>query len=127
MNSQERAELLPTIAELSQRYPNWRLGQLLANLAGWADQEIWDIEDEQLLEAARASTRVDAGASHADWLNQTLRLIGGGEQPTAAGGMPAVHCLGRTGFERKMKGWWRLPRADDAYSSGAGPLRAPRR
>jgi hypothetical protein len=53
MNSQERAELLAMIAELSQRYPDWRLGQLVANVAGWADQEIWEIEDEQLLEAAR--------------------------------------------------------------------------
>jgi hypothetical protein len=53
MNSQERADLLATIAELSQRYPDWRLGQLVANVAGWADQEIWDIEDERLLEAAR--------------------------------------------------------------------------
>jgi hypothetical protein len=25
----------------------------VANVAGWADQEIWDIEDEQLLGAAR--------------------------------------------------------------------------
>ena len=53
MNSQERAELLAMIAELSQRYPDWRLGQLVANVAGWADHEIWEIEDEQLLEAAR--------------------------------------------------------------------------
>jgi len=53
MNSQEHAELLLTIGKLCQRYPDWRLGQLVANLAGWADQEIWDIEDEQLLEAAR--------------------------------------------------------------------------
>jgi hypothetical protein len=64
MNSQKRAELLATIAELSQMYPNWRLGQLVANVAGWADQEIWDIEDEQLLEAARVHmqqmTRVPA-------------------------------------------------------------------
>ena len=64
MNSQERAELLATIAELSQRYPDWRLGQLVANVAGWADQEIWDIDDEQLLEAARVHlkqlTRVPA-------------------------------------------------------------------
>ncbi len=57
MNSQERAELLATIAELFQRYPDWRLGQLVANVAGWADQEIWDIEDEQLLEAARVHLR----------------------------------------------------------------------
>ncbi len=64
MKSQERDELLATIAELSQRYPDWRLGQLVANVAGWADQEIWDIEDEQLLEAVRVHlqhlTRVPA-------------------------------------------------------------------
>lgn len=53
MNSQRRAELLTVIAELCQRYPDWRLGQLVANVAGWADQEIWDVEDDQLLEAAR--------------------------------------------------------------------------
>ncbi len=57
MNSQERAELLAAIAELSRRYPDWRLGQLVANVAGWADQEIWDIEDEQLLEAAHVHLR----------------------------------------------------------------------
>ena len=54
MNSQERAELLATIAELCQRYPNWRLGQLVANVAGWADQAVWDVGDEHLLEAARS-------------------------------------------------------------------------
>jgi hypothetical protein len=53
MNSQLRAELLAAIAELCQRYPHWRFGQLVANVAGWADQEIWDVEDEQLLAAAR--------------------------------------------------------------------------
>jgi hypothetical protein len=54
VNNQERDELLAAIAELCRCYPNWRLGQLVANVAGWADQEIWDIEDEQLLSAARA-------------------------------------------------------------------------
>jgi hypothetical protein len=29
----------------------------VANLAGWADQEIWDVEDEQLLVAARLHLR----------------------------------------------------------------------
>jgi hypothetical protein len=53
MNSQRRAELLETVAELGRRYPQWRLGQLLANVAGWADQDVWDVEDEQLLQAAR--------------------------------------------------------------------------
>jgi hypothetical protein len=46
-------ELLEAIAALHRRYPDWRLGQLIANVAGWADQEIWDVEDEQLLAAAQ--------------------------------------------------------------------------
>ncbi len=50
---QQRAELIAAILELGERYPNWRLAQLIANVAGWADQDIWDVEDEQLLAAAR--------------------------------------------------------------------------
>ena len=53
MNSNQRADLLAAIAELARKYPDWRLGQLVSNVAGWADQDIWDVEDEQLLEAAR--------------------------------------------------------------------------
>jgi hypothetical protein len=53
MNTQQRADLLAAVTALCQRYPDWRLGQLVANVAGWADQEIWDVEDDQLLEAAR--------------------------------------------------------------------------
>jgi hypothetical protein len=53
MKDERRAELLKAIAKLCQRYPHWRLGQLIANVAGWADQEVWDVEDEQLLVAAR--------------------------------------------------------------------------
>ncbi|MGH7227307.1 MAG: hypothetical protein ACRELF_29185 [Gemmataceae bacterium] len=52
MNTQPRADLLAILAKLCERYPHWRFGQLVANVAGWADQEIWDVEDEQLLEAA---------------------------------------------------------------------------
>jgi hypothetical protein len=51
--SKERTELIAAIAELCERYPHWRLGQLVANVAGWADQEIWDVEDQQLLKSAR--------------------------------------------------------------------------
>jgi hypothetical protein len=57
MNSQDRSELLAAIAELCQHYPDWRFGQLVANVAGWADQEIWDVEDVQLLQAARLHLR----------------------------------------------------------------------
>ena len=57
MNSERRADLVAAIAELCRRYPEWRLGQLVANVAGWADQEIWDVEDEQLLAAAQLHLR----------------------------------------------------------------------
>jgi hypothetical protein len=53
MNDQQRADLLNVVTELCRKYPDWRLGQLLVNIAGWADQEIWDVDDEQLLKAAR--------------------------------------------------------------------------
>ena len=54
MTQNERTELLTALAELSRRYPDWRLGQLVANVAGWTDHDIWDVEDQMLLEACRA-------------------------------------------------------------------------
>ncbi len=53
MTNEARADLLQAMAELCQRYPDWRFGQLISNVAGWTDQEIWDVEDKQLLQAAR--------------------------------------------------------------------------
>jgi hypothetical protein len=53
MSNPTRDELLIAIAQLCERYPNWRLGQLVANVAGWTDQDAWDVEDEQWLAAAR--------------------------------------------------------------------------
>jgi hypothetical protein len=58
--NQQHCYLLDAIAELSRRYPDWRLGQLIANVAGWADKEIWDVEDEQLLAAAQLHLRQSA-------------------------------------------------------------------
>jgi hypothetical protein len=52
MNSAIRNELLATLSQLAQRYPGWRMGQLLSNVAGWADKDIWDVDDEELLAAA---------------------------------------------------------------------------
>jgi len=54
MNTKLRVDLLAAIDELCQRYPDWRLGQLIANVSGWADQDVWDVEDDQLLAAAKA-------------------------------------------------------------------------
>lgn len=47
-------ELTEALVELSRRYPQWRFGQLVANVTGWADRDQWDIEDNELLKAARA-------------------------------------------------------------------------
>jgi hypothetical protein len=49
--------LLLAITQLRGLFPEWRLGQLVANLltaAGCQEVEsIWDVEDEQLLAAAQ--------------------------------------------------------------------------
>jgi hypothetical protein len=54
MIPQERATLFEALAELGRRYPNWRFGQLVSNVSGWADVDVWDVEDEQLLAAVQA-------------------------------------------------------------------------
>jgi len=52
-----RQEVLQVLAELSEVCPEVRLGQLMANLSylarGLSNEAIWDMEDEELLEAAR--------------------------------------------------------------------------
>ena len=53
MSDLERTAVFTALAELSRRYPHWRVGQLVVNVAGWADAEIWDAEDGQLLAALR--------------------------------------------------------------------------
>jgi hypothetical protein len=76
MTDPARAEAFEALAELSRRYPHWRIGQLVANVAGWADAEVWDVEDEQLLAAARAHLATEAGPSQS--LNLTRPQRGSG-------------------------------------------------
>jgi hypothetical protein len=57
MKTPQQPELLAVLAELWRRYPAWRFGQLIANVAGWADQDVWDVEDEHLVDAAREHLR----------------------------------------------------------------------
>ena len=56
MNIKTTNELIYALCEL-RCVPEWRMGQLVANLAtaaGNADPNaVWDVEDEQLLAAAR--------------------------------------------------------------------------
>jgi hypothetical protein len=53
----ERNEVLRALEELSEACPEYRLGQMIANLAmlarGDAEGAIWDMEDAELLAAAR--------------------------------------------------------------------------
>ncbi len=52
MKTSNSEQLLDTLMELQSRYPNWRFGQLVANVSDWANQNVWDIEDTDLLAAA---------------------------------------------------------------------------
>jgi hypothetical protein len=53
-----RLEVLQVLTELSEVCPQIRLGQLMANLSyqarGAEVQSIWDMEDDELLAAARS-------------------------------------------------------------------------
>lgn len=56
-----RTELLEALAELGRANPNWRLGQTLSNLAMAAGHleagAVWDLEDDEVLAAARLFLR----------------------------------------------------------------------
>jgi hypothetical protein len=53
-----RQQLLNALTEMSELYPEWRLGQMLCNISWWAKapadaqasaEVMWDIEDDELL------------------------------------------------------------------------------
>jgi hypothetical protein len=52
-----RGELLDALSELSRLRPEWRLGQMLANVAMTAGRMdpggVWDLEDDEALDASR--------------------------------------------------------------------------
>ncbi len=62
MRSEMQRELLKTLGELSDHCPEVRLGQLVANLATLAKgpqvEAIWDVEDAELLAAAKRQLEV---------------------------------------------------------------------
>ena len=57
MTDRETAELWENLRELRLQFPEMRLGQLIANLAvvarGTDPGAVWDMEDEELLSAAK--------------------------------------------------------------------------
>jgi hypothetical protein len=67
MTTSSTRELESAVAELRGLFPEWRFGQLVLNLAtaaGVSDPSaIWDVEDDQLLSAARR--RIERNRSRA--------------------------------------------------------------
>ncbi len=61
MNHAVRDDLLQVLSEFSNHAPDLRFGQLIANLAflarGAGGSDVWEVEDEELLEAARSHLR----------------------------------------------------------------------
>lgn len=59
--TQARKELLRVLDELSGLAPDVRLGQLVANLSylakGPTNEALWDVQDEELLAAAKSQLR----------------------------------------------------------------------
>ncbi len=53
MTDSLRHDVLQALEELSAEFPDWRLGQMIANLAvvarGATTEAIWDLEDDELL------------------------------------------------------------------------------
>ena len=64
-----RRELLAALGELGRLRPEWRVGQTLANLAMVAGRSdaggVWELEDAEALEAARALIDQEPGAAPA--------------------------------------------------------------
>jgi hypothetical protein len=62
MMNPERDEAHSVLRELSSLCPDVRLGQLVVNLSylarGMAHESIWDMEDDELLRAARQQLEV---------------------------------------------------------------------
>ncbi len=54
MNEMQLRELCDTLIEIRRRFPDWRFGQLVSNMASSAGgtMRVWDVEDEALLASA---------------------------------------------------------------------------
>ena len=52
-DSERIRDVLKEVENVWQHHPDWRLGQLISNVAAWADQPVWDIEEGTLIEELR--------------------------------------------------------------------------
>jgi hypothetical protein len=71
----ERQEALRVFSEIAELAPEVRLGQLMANLSymarGFANESIWDMEDDELLTVARTHLEEWRALRQARALRQT--------------------------------------------------------
>ena len=58
MNRPSHEELFEVLKAMRTSYPEWRFGQLICNVAAWArgaeTNSVWDVEDHELVQTARA-------------------------------------------------------------------------
>lgn len=64
-----RTKLLRALEQLSGKFPNWSLGQLVFNLSALAHVNVYDIEDEQLLAVSESS---NPGVQWFNWYVENL-------------------------------------------------------
>ncbi len=99
MNESKLRELCDLLIEIRRRFPDWRFGQLVSNMASSAGgtMRVWDVEDDELLAAAnrfleRNRDRVPDAASPTPTLpdfsslSPALRGEGRGEGSSVLGG-----------------------------------------
>lgn len=56
MSDDTRSDLLDVLEKLMQEHPDWRVGQLVANIAFLArqtDSATWDVENQEFIQTAR--------------------------------------------------------------------------
>lgn len=74
-----REELLAALAELGKLFPDWRMGQTLANLAmaaGHAESgAVWDLEDGVALAAARRLIHRKTGRKSQITLDSATEMV----------------------------------------------------
>lgn len=81
MNEETRTDLFAALAEVSRLRPEWRLGQLVANLATTAGRldsgGVWELDDAEALTAAKMlieqSSKVGHGREHQEPAAQAAR------------------------------------------------------
>ncbi|HXE55832.1 MAG TPA: hypothetical protein VN541_22600 [Tepidisphaeraceae bacterium] len=58
MSPKQQERLAAVMEGFGRIYPDWRIGQIISNVAFWArgpgSEAAWDIEDEEFLAAAEA-------------------------------------------------------------------------